>query len=272
MTHPFFDPDSVYAETVLHEQQRNGLFDSMQVFFEDLRCRHLREQWAFETPARHQDFGYSDAVNQWIYRERLAARHAAQAAAGEKRSTVYEPAVAMAASGLPDNGLLVAEVDENEVTILKHGNRGDFPGEEYTGFWRSHGLQERDQFSLDVSNVLPNGASRSESCVLAMVFSPKRIEQLQELNQEWNPNRPNDAPAAIAECFSARNLTDFSRSNGKPSRASRCFDILRHVPTLTGITDRQGRLEWRVPLLRKSPILDAGSWVAVCFNKEPDTL
>jgi hypothetical protein len=175
----------------------------------------------------------------------------------------------MAAPAEDDSGLVLLDLTEKQTPrLLRSGSFEDFGVEVYTGLSPRGRSVLVDGFRLRLPSSLMLDGPRPNVRVVSLILSPKRIEQLKELNRELanqdsEDNQPNET---VLRAVNAENLQDFARRGTNPSRASRYFEIFREVPTLAGTTDQNGSLDWSVPLLRPSPKLEPGSWVAVCFG------
>lgn len=248
--HPLFDPRSRYRQATEISIWADSGDSSVQRFFHDRAREKLQEEWQFGIPAAAQDLGYSDETNRAIYESRTTL------AAQGIESRVEELAES-ASPALPSPTLLVFDFGSPEMIPEPEQFKSPQKGKEtFTGFARNQ-PQEASHFEVDL------WLEQYRHTVM-MLMSPRRLKHLADVWSRPEPANEGDVVSLIQHALTPTTLTDTKREPGKPSNASRLFDILRLVPTLEGISNSEGRLHIRVELGRECPTLERDSWVVAC--------
>jgi hypothetical protein len=270
--HPFFVERSAYREAVLDVILEEDVHDSVKVFFEELRCRKLREVWVGNPPEKPQDFGYSAPVNELIFKhlsrsseligQAPVSRESSDAAlvVADRKQDGFAPKL-----GPPVTSLVILDLGvSSSERVKKFGDFSAFNFEVFTGFDPSQDAQTSSVFKLQLPGELPGVSARPNYQVIAFVFSPYRIRQLRKLMPNGGGSLPIEA--VINQSLEAGNFSDFTKAEDNRSRAAKYFDVFRFLPTLVGRTDDEGQILFEVPLLKDSPKVEPGSCVAICFG------
>jgi|GEM_PF-1710702 len=259
--HPFFDRNSRYRLATADSIWSDHGVTSVQRFFQESARRALLEDWQSQVPTTAQDFGYSDATNQAIF-QTLSAR--AQAVPPERVAglVVRHEAIAEVMYAAPNYAPAMLTFDLLDPNQIPEPDLVRFPmapADSFTGFDTGN-LEQSNEFA-----VMLSGLEQYRHTVLVLLTSV-RLETLQKLLDPEQPLGANDARVVslVTTLLSLNTLTNTARDPGKPSLASRVFDVLRLVPTLEGVSNRDGELRLKVSLGRDCPVAPPGSWLVAC--------
>ena len=249
--HALFDPYSRYRQATEVSIWEDGGQTSVVQFFRERMRQQLRKDWAFEVPSEPQDFGYSPETNNALY-ESMKRRAEAVGATRQQRTPQRE----MAAPKMSSPALLVFDfADPESVSEPEQHRFPDLGAETFTGF-NPKPVREADHFEVDL------WLEPYRHTVL-LLLSPVRLRHLSEalrtevINQQY-------AIAMIQQALSQESLSNTTRQQRQQSLASRLCDVLRLVPTLEGISNREGNLKLAVDLGCSCPVTDPDSWLVAC--------
>ncbi|MDA1165957.1 MAG: hypothetical protein O3B13_22905 [Planctomycetota bacterium] len=246
--HALFDPYSRYRQATEVSIWEDGGQTSVVQFFREQLRQKLREEWMFEVPSEPQDFGYSPETNKALY-ESMKRRAEAVGATRQQRTPQRE----MAAPEMSSPALLVFDfADPESVSEPEQHRFPDLGAETFTGF-NSKPVREADHFEVDL------WLEPYRHTVL-LLLSPVRLRHLSEALGIDEP----DTLAMIQQALSHESLSSTTRQQRQQSLASRLCDVLRLVPTLEGISNREGNLKLAVDLGCSCPVADPDSWLVAC--------
>lgn len=253
--HPLFDRNSRYRQATADSIWSDQGVTSVQRFFQDNARRALLEEWQEKVPASAQDLGYSEATNQAIFE---TLRREAQAVKPELAAHAASEAEVAYAAPNDAPALLVFDLaDPAVIAAPKLSRHPQVPKQAFTGI-SQHGVEMAKDFAVNLM-----GLERYRHVVLLLLTS-KRLESLQQLLNAERLAGDQQVIALMRTMLSLETLTNTARQPGNPSLASRLFDILRLVPTLEGVSNKDGALRLEVSLGRDCPMVELGSWLVVC--------
>jgi hypothetical protein len=254
--HPLFDPNSRYRQATTESIWIDGGRSTVRRFFQDRARQQLREEWMFEVPSNAQDLGYSDETNLALYESSKRLHDAARTTAPA------EPILQRMKAGpkLSSPALLVLDLINVDMdSAPKQFRFPDRGAETFTGFAprQLKELKESDRFEMDLWLEPYRHA-------VVLSLSPTRMKHLADVLEVPELSTEDGVVSLVQQALAPETLTDTKRQPGQSSRASRLFDVLRLVPTLEGLTNRDGRLKTMVDLGRSCPTVERDTWVIAC--------